>query len=155
MRIPILLAVIYLMYASAAGAQSRVLQPSTELSAEDVVSIQLKALSETENDPATDSGVRRVWAFAHPKNKRLTGPLSRFRAMLRTRAYRPLIGHRRHFMRQVSQSANQAHFAIRVTSANGAVWGYSWRVAKVGEGAQKGMWMTTGVVLVGKLGNAL
>lgn len=136
-------------------AQSPVLRPSPDLSPEDVISIQLKALSDAENDPITNSGVARVWAFAHPANRIVTGPIARFTRMLQSPHYRALIGHRAHHMRRVSLTNDKAHFAIKVTSSDGDVFGYSWHLGKVGSGDYRGMWMTTGVSLVGKLGQSL
>ena len=136
-------------------AQAPVLQPSPDLSPEDVISIQLKALSDVENDPTTNSGVARVWAFAHPANRIVTGPIARFTRMLQSPHYRALIGHRAHLMRRVSLSKDKAHFAIKVTSSDGDVFGYSWHLGKVGAGDYQGMWRTTSVGLVGKLGQSL
>lgn len=136
-------------------AQAVVLRPSLDLSPEDVVSIQLKALSEAENDPNTNSGVARVWAFAHPSNRAVTGPLARFSRMLQSPSYKALIGHQSHHMRQVSISDDKAHFAIKVTSSDGDLLGYSWHLGKVKDGPYRGMWMTTGVALVGRLGKSL
>ena len=136
-------------------AQAPVLQPNLDLSPEDVVSIQLKALSESENDPNTNSGVARVWAFAHPANRSVTGPLARFTLMLQSPSYKALIGHRAHHLRQISLTADKAHFAIKITSNDGDLLGYSWHLGKARTGEYQGMWMTTGVALVGKLGKAL
>lgn len=149
-----LLTLIWMMlFASSAFAQSLV-QPSTELTAENVISIQLKALSDAEYDPETDSGAAQVWAFAHPSNRAMTGPLPRFTRMLKSLNYRPLIGHRQHFLRLVEETKDKAHFAVRVTGQDGWVYGYSWQLAKVPEGAFANMWMTTTVVLGGRLGRA-
>lgn len=155
MQITTLAFVAFLALTLPAAAGSPVLQPNGDLSPEDVISIQLKALSDAENDPLTDSGVARVWAFAHPANKVVTGPLPRFTQMLKSKPYRALIGHRAHHMKQVSLTADKAHFAIKVTDRDGDVFGYSWHLGKVGAGDYQGMWMTTGVSLVGKLGQAL
>ncbi|MGI9476523.1 MAG: hypothetical protein ACR2PI_07450 [Hyphomicrobiaceae bacterium] len=155
MRITAVLLIAFLALSGPVAAQAPILQPSADLTPEDVISIQLKALSEAENDRETDSGVARVWAFAHPANRVVTGPLARFKRMLQSAQYRALIGHRSHRMRQVSLSDDKAHFAIKVTSSDGDVFGYSWHLGKVDAGSYKGMWMTTGVALVGKLGRSL
>ena len=147
--------VAFLALTGACLAQSPVLQPSPELSPEDVISIQLKALSETENNPETNSGVARVWAFAHPANRIVTGPIARFTKMLQSPPYRALIGHRSHHLRQVELTDDKALFAVKVTNGDGDIFGYSWHLGKVGSGDYRGMWMTTGVSLVGKLGRAL
>jgi hypothetical protein len=154
MRSAIVTLITFIALTVSSVAQSPVL-PNLDLSPEDVVSIQLKALSEAENNPDTNSGIARVWAFAHPSNRMVTGPLPRFALMLQSPNYRALIGHRSHHMEQVSLSADKAHFAIRITSSAGTVFGYSWRVGKVGSGKYKGMWMTTNVTLVGRLGQSL
>lgn len=129
--------------------------PSRELSPEDVVSIQLKALSNAENDPATNNGIARVWAFAHPANRAATGPLPRFKLMLQSPSYRALLGHSAHVLKQVAITAEKAHYAIKVTGSNGAVYGYSWHLGRVASGNYQGMWMTTSVAFVGKIGQAL
>ena len=155
MQIFAIAVMVLIVLVSPSAAQSPVLQPSSALSPEDVISIQLKALSEAENDPKTNSGVARVWAFAHSANRIVTGPLTRFTKMLQSLPYRALIGHRSHHMRQVSLTGDKAHFAIKVTSRDGDVFGYSWHLGKVGAGDYQGMWMTTSVSLVGKLGQSL
>jgi len=136
------------------SAQAPIL-PSLDLSPEDVLSIQLKALSDAENNPTTNSGIARVWAFAHPSNRAVTGPLPRFRLMLQSPNYRALVGHRSHHMKQVSLTVDKAHYVVRITSGNGADFGYSWHLGRVANGQYKGMWMTTSVALVGKLGQSL
>jgi hypothetical protein len=50
---------------------------------------------------------------------------------------------------------DKAHFAVKITGGDDAVYGYSWHLGKVDTGTYKGMWMTTAVVLVGKLGQSL
>lgn len=130
-------------------------QPDPVLTPENVISIQLKALSDVENNSATNSGVAQVWAFAHPANRRVTGPLPRFTNMLMSPNYRPLIGHRSHYLRLVSQTDTKARYAIQVTSGDGAVYGYAWHLAKVAKGAYANMWMTTTVLFAGKLAQQL
>lgn len=149
-----LLTLLWTVLFVSSGLAQSIVQPSVDLTAENVISIQLKALSDAENDPARDSGVAQVWAFAHPSNRAMTGPLSRFTRMLKSPNYRALIGHRDHFLRLVKETKDKAHFAVRVTGQDGWVYGYSWQLAKVPEGAFADMWMTTTVVLAGRLGRA-
>lgn len=143
-----------LVCAAPAYAQKPV-APTPDLAPEDVISIQLKALSNAQNNSDTNSGIAQVWAFAHPSNRIVTGPFARFVMMLKSPNYRPLIGHRSHHMREISRSGDKAHYAVKVTGSNGKVLGYSWHLGKVGSGDEKGVWMTTGVTLVGELGRAL
>ena len=75
--------------------------------------------------------------------------------MLRSPNYQMLLGNRGHRIERVSIDDGTAHFAVRVTSRDGGIYGYSWPLSKATEGAAVGAWMTTSVVLVGRLGEAI
>ena len=114
------------------------------LSPEAAVHIQLRALQN--NDvPRPDSGIRKAWAFAHPANKRLTGPLPKFIAMIKQPAYAMLLNHQNHEIRLLEQSDSIAVFAIRVTANDGLVYLCRWQVAPVSGGENDGAWLTIGV----------
>jgi hypothetical protein len=138
---------------SSAQAQ-QLIRPERSLSPADVIRIQLEALSA--NGRGDDmTGIEQVWAFAHPDNRRLTGPLPRFARMLRSPSYLLLLGNRGHRIERVSVDDGSAHFAVRVTSRDGGIYGYSWRLSRTTDGAAAGAWMTTSVALVGRLGEAI
>lgn len=118
--------------------------PSPDYEALEVVEIQLNALRDN-NLSGADTGIAQVWAFAHPDNKRMTGPLDRFARMIKSTAYRTLIGHKRHHIKAISRSDDEALFAVIVTGADGKVVGYRWAVRKVTSGEFLGAWMTTSV----------
>jgi hypothetical protein len=119
-------------------------RPNAALSPAEVVAIQLNAL-QTNDTPETDAGIAQTWAFAHPDNKRVTGPLPRFAQMIKGPMYRVLLGHRSHELKEVSGTGDQVDFAVTVTSRRGEVVGYRWRVAKVAGGENAGAWMTISV----------
>ena len=50
---------------------AEMIKPSKDLSAFDVVKIQLEALKK--NNKLND-GIKQTWLFAHPDNKKFTGP---------------------------------------------------------------------------------
>ena len=50
---------------------AEMIKPSKDLSAFDVVKIQLEALKKNNN---LNDGIRQTWLFAHPDNKKFTGP---------------------------------------------------------------------------------
>ncbi len=120
------------------------LKPDPALSPAEVVAIQLNAL-QTNDTPETDAGIAQTWAFAHPDNKRVTGPLERFAQMIKGPLYQILLGHRSHEIREVLATDDQVDFAVTVTSPTGEVVGYRWSVAKVAGGENAGAWMTTAV----------
>ncbi len=128
--------------------------PDPSLSPERVVAIQLEAL-QTNDEPEPDAGIERAWAFAHPQNKRQTGPLERFTAMLKSPAYAPLIDHRRHRIGTVERSDQRAVLEVTVTSRQGRVLNYVWVVAPIESGEQAGAWMTIQVSPPVDVGNAV
>ena len=118
--------------------------PDPALSPAEVVSIQLTAL-QANDTPEADAGIARTWAFAHPDNKRVTGPLPRFTQMIKGPQYQILLDHRSHEIKEVSRTDDRADFAVTVTSQTGEVVGYRWSVAKVADGENAGAWMTIAV----------
>ncbi len=64
--------------------------PSETYGPGDAVAIQLDAL-ETNDKPCDDAGIMTAYNFASPANRRSTGPLDRFIAMVESPQYRPMI----------------------------------------------------------------
>jgi hypothetical protein len=131
-----------------------VLVPDPGLSPAEVVAIQLAAL-QANDAPETDAGIAQTWAFAHPDNKRMTGPLPRFAQMIKGPQYRMLLNHRSHEVREVSRTDDQAEFTVTVTAENGEAFGYGWIVRKVADGENAGAWMTAAVSPPIRLGDAI
>jgi Domain of unknown function (DUF4864) len=152
MRSSLLTAAMLLMAAPSWAAD--VLMPDPALSPAEVVEIQLTAL-QANDAPEFDAGIAQTWAFAHPDNKRMTGPLPRFAQMIKGPQYRILLNHRSHEVKEVSRTDNQAVFAVTVTAEGGEVFGYSWTVEKVTDGENLGAWMTVAVSPPVKLGDAI
>jgi Domain of unknown function (DUF4864) len=136
------LALAFLILVAPAWA-AELLAPHPALSPAEVVAIQLDALQA--NAAESDAGIAQTWAFAHPDNKRMTGPLPRFAQMLKGPQYRMLLNHRSHEVIEVSRTDQEAVFAVTVTTAAGDVLGCRWTVAKVIDGEHAGAWMTIAV----------
>jgi hypothetical protein len=141
MRTEVLALAFVILIAPARAADP--LGPDPALSPAEVVAIQLDALQA--NEAETDAGIARTWAFAHPDNRRMTGPLPRFAQMIKGPQYRMLLNHRSHEVREVSRTDEEAVFAVRVTTAAGDVVGNRWTVARVRDGEHAGAWMTIAV----------
>jgi hypothetical protein len=118
--------------------------PDPALSPAEVVEIQLTAL-QANDAPQTDAGIAQTWAFAHPDNKRMTGPLPRFAQMMKGPLYRILLNHRSHEVKEVSRTDDETVFAVTITSQTSEVFVYRWSVAKIADGADAGAWMTIAV----------
>lgn len=118
--------------------------PDPSLTPEQVMEIQLEALRRND-EPEKDAGIGQTWVFAHPNNKRITGPLERFAAMIKGPAYRMLVDHRAHTVEPVAINEETAMFAVTVVPASGPVVFYTWRLEKVRIGSLAGSWMTIAV----------
>lgn len=128
--------------------------PDPAMTPEEVVTIQLTAL-QTNNADRPDDGIEQTWVFAHPINKRMTGPLPRFTQMVKGPQYNMLLNHRTHRVEETSRSGRQANFRIIVISKGGDSYDCRWTVEKIAEGKDAGVWMTTAVTAPQKLGQAI
>jgi hypothetical protein len=149
---PWLLVLGLLLVATPSSAAERV--PDPALSPAEVVDIQLSAL-QANDTPERDAGIAQTFAFAHPDNKRITGPLPRFAQMIKGPQYQVLLDHRSHEIAEVARSDDEAAFAVTVTSRTGSVVGFRWLVARVAQGPHAGAWMTVGVSPPIQVGEAI
>ncbi|MAH84474.1 MAG: hypothetical protein CBB68_09110 [Rhodospirillaceae bacterium TMED8] len=118
--------------------------PSPHFTPHEVVAIQLAALK-VNDVPKPDYGIQQTWIFAHPDNKRITGPIQRFSTMIKDTNYQVLLNHIESSIEVVSNDYQQALFNIRIFLQNGDVYGCRWKVARVNDGVYTGSWMTIGV----------
>lgn len=123
---------------------SPIIQPSPALLPEDVVEIQLLGLKLTKGDSSSVE-MQQVWAFAHPTNKAMTGPLPRFARLFDLPSYRPLLGHKSHQILRLAQSENMVQMQVQITGQDGQSYIYLWIVGKADSGAEAGSWMTLSV----------
>lgn len=145
--------IVILLLMVAVGAET-LLQPDANLTPRQVVEIQLRSLQQ--NDvPAPDNGIAQTWAFAHPANREMTGPLARFTVMLKGPNYRRLLNHRSHRIEPVVRTDDMALFNVAIVAADGVTLLLQWRVARVGVGRFTGAWMTVGVSPPLKPGDAV
>ncbi len=134
---------VLLLLAMPAAAQE-LLAPNPSFAPRRVVEIQIQSLQQ--NDvPSPDFGIAQTWAFAHPDNKRFTGPLARFAAMIKGPSYRMMLGHREHTIRLVVQTDDYTLFAVSIITAAEQRASFRWEVSKVRSGVLSGSWMTTAV----------
>ena len=127
-----------IILARQASAESLIV-PAANYTPLEVIEIQLLGLQS--GDPV--QGIEQVWVFAHPFNKRATGPLARFRTLFEMPAYAPLLDLRRYSIKTVSETAIESQFVVSIVTSDGVSYDYFWAVEKVLEGDQAGFWMTT------------
>ena len=105
------------------------IEPAENLTAYDVIKIQLNALK---NNDKNDNGIKQTWLFAHPKNKKVTGPYPKFRLMLYDVHYRILLNHFSHDINLIMSDENRQIFGVRIISSKKQFL-YEWHVEKGSE----------------------
>ena len=120
-------------------------KPNISLKSFDVLTIQLDSLQRN-NIPFNDAGIEQVWKFAHPNNKKITGPLKRFKKMMYSKSYQMLIEHENSEITILSEDINKSVYKVYILSSDKKKYSYIWQVEKVlNEGDLKNCWMTTSV----------
>ena len=126
-------------------AFAELLKPNPALKSIEVISIQLNALKDN-NNPYLNAGVAQTWEFAHPSNRKYTGPLENFVKMMYTPSYIIMLDHTDHKIISVSDQDFIAHFFVEITDKEGNKFGFTWTLEKViTESKFKDCWMTTAV----------
>ena len=138
-------AVLLVVLAAPVGASHFPLtEPDPSLSPEDVVSIQIEALRQNDT-PHEDRGIEVTFNFASPTNKRVTGPLERFKAMVRSPVYGPMIDHRSAEYVNVRVEGDVAQVDVILLSKDGQYLGYRFMLSRQHDNRYEGSWMTDSV----------
>ena len=136
---------IILFFLISLGINAEMIKPDPTISSKDVISIQLKAL-QINNSPFEDAGIEQTWEFAHPNNRKFTGPLNNFTKMIKNPSYSMMIDHIDHKIIPVEEKETTSYYFVELTDVNGKKYGFEWTVEKVSEeGEFKDCWMTVGV----------
>jgi len=108
-----------------------------------VVKIQLLGLQKNDFD-YKDSGIEQTWNFAHPNNKKATGPLNNFKKMIKGEAYQMMIDHLSHTITQLRTSDNWVQFEVIILDKEKIYHKFNWQVEKYSiDGPLKDCWLTT------------
>ena len=119
-------------------------EPDPSLSPRDVVSIQIEALRNNDT-PYEDRGIEVTFNFASPTNKRMTGPLERFKVMVRNPVYGPMINHRSAEYENVRVEGDFAQVDAILQSKDGQYLGYRFMLSRQHGNEYEGSWMTDAV----------
>ena len=133
--------IIYSILLSSSTAE--ILKPSSNIRPSEVVKIQLNGLQKNDLD-FKDSGIEQTWNFAHPNNKKVTGPLPNFKRMIKGDAYQMMLDHISHTITELGSSDNWAQFEVIILDKNKIYHKFNWQVEKYMEdGLLKDCWLTT------------
>ena len=122
---------------------AEILKPSSKIKPSEVVKIQLNGLQKNDLD-FIDSGIEQTWNFAHPNNKKVTGPLPNFKRMIKGDAYQMMLNHLSHTITELGSSDKWAQFEVIILDKNKIYHKFNWQVEKYTlDGVLKDCWLTT------------
>ena len=145
--------VIFFITISTSNAE--LLKPNSNIKPSEVVKIQLLGL-QNNNKVFNDSGIEQTWNFAHPMNKQATGPLDRFKEMLKSNNYQMMIDHISHTITQVRGGDDWVQFEVIILDKEKIYHKFNWQVEKfIEDGPLKDCWLTTMVSSPEPLGSSI
>ena len=147
--------IIILLLATISFSKAELLNPSSAITPKEVVKIQLKGLQQNDLE-YKDSGIEQTWNFAHPNNKKVTGPLNNFKRMIKGASYQMMIDHLSHTITEVGSSNKSAQFEVIILDKNKIYHKFNWQVEKYTiDGSLKDCWLTTMVSSPIPLGSSI
>ena len=135
-------------------AHAEIVKPAENLTAYDVLKIQLTALKNN-NMPSKNAGIKQTWVFAHPENKKFTGPYERFEKMLLGNQYNFLLNHVSHKIKLIMNSKDAYVYSIELISKEKKMYFYKWHLEKSTTDQCSNCWFTTIVSPPTNVGNTI
>ena len=154
-RLLVIYKVILITLFTASVSYAELVKPNNGIEPFQVVKIQLRSLKQNDN-PKKDNGIEQTWEFAHPNNQKNTGPLDRFKTMIKGKSYVMLLNHLDHKVVEIKSSDLTALFEVTVLDKDKVYYKFKWTVEKyTAEGPLKGCWLTTMVSAPMPLGSSI
>ena len=135
-----LILITILSFTKSLGAD--IIKPAENLTAYDVVKIQLTALKNN-NKPSKNTGIKQTWIFAHPENKKFTGPYKKFEKMILGNQYNFLLNHDSHRIKLIMKSKDTYIYNIELISKEKKMYFYEWHLEKTTTNNCSNCWFTT------------
>ena len=142
-RLQIIFKITILLLFNLTISKADILKPNVDIKPSKVVEIQLKGLQKNNAD-YEDSGIEQTWNFAHPNNKKVTGPLPKFKKMIKGDSYKMMINHLSHTITELGKGNNWAQFEVIILDNEKIYHKFNWQVEKYTmDGPLKDCWLTT------------
>ena len=136
-------------------SKADIINPSSDIKPAEVVKIQLAGLQKNDLN-FNDSGIEQTWNFAHPNNKKVTGPLDNFKKMIKGDTYQMMINHLSHTITLLESTDKWAQFEVIILDKDKVYHKFNWQVEKfLLDGVLKDCWLTTMVSNPIPLGNSI
>ena len=119
------------------------IMPNDKFSASEVVEIQLMSLQSNSNQ---NQGIYQCWIFAHPNNKKYTGPFTTFVSMIKNKPYNILLNSKFFKIKVLSENKKKARIEVLLDSNNNRRYKIFWHLGKTTIDSKcQNCWMTLGV----------
>ncbi len=142
-KLQIVFKILFIFLISISISNAELLKPTSDIKPSEVVRIQLLGLQKNDLD-YKDSGIEQTWNFAHPNNKKVTGPLDKFKKMIKGESYQMMINHLSHTITKLGSSDKWAQFEVIILDKEKIYHKFNWQVEKyLSEGPLKDCWLTT------------
>ena len=154
-KLPIIFSIVTIIFLNISYSYADLKSPNNLSLPAEVIKIQLVGLMDNDKD-FKDSGIEQTWNFAHPNNKKNTGPLPNFKMMIKGNSYQMLIDHLNHTITELGSSDKWAQFEVIILDKNKIYHKFNWQVEKYTmDGPLKDCWLTTMVSNPISLGSSI
>ena len=142
-KLHIIFSAVLIFFLSILSSKADLLIPKNSILPAEVIKIQLNGLKNNDLD-FKDSGIEQTWNFAHPNNKKNTGPLPNFKMMIKGNSYQMLLNHISHTITELGRSDKWAQFEVVILDKEKIYHKFNWQVEKLTvEGPLLNCWLTT------------
>ena len=118
--------------------------PNDLFSSIEVVELQMSSLQT--NTKNNNSGIYQCWLFAHPENKKYTGPFNNFKRMISDTSYKILLNSTKFKVKLLNENKNSATYSVNVDAYDNKRNNLTWVLEKASISQDcKNCWMTTSV----------
>ncbi|MBD1164402.1 hypothetical protein IDG86_01315 [Pelagibacterales bacterium SAG-MED13] len=154
-KLPLIFSIVTIIFLNISHSNADLKSPNNLILPAEVIKIQLVGLMDNDKD-FKDSGIEQTWNFAHPNNKKNTGPLPNFKMMIKGNSYQMLIDHLNHTITELGSSDKWAQFEVIILDKNKIYHKFNWQVEKYTmDGPLKDCWLTTMVSNPISLGSSI
>ena len=120
-------------------------QPDPSLNARDVVEIVMSAMANNDY-PYQNHGIEITYNFASPANKLITGPLARFRKMIRVGVYASMLNFKGIKYENYKVDGRNAQLDIILETLDNRTQGFQFRLKRQIDNEFHDCWMTDSVM---------
>ena len=118
--------------------------PNSKLTAYQVLILQLQSLKNN-SKLGNDRGIEQVYIFAHPENKKITGPIKKFKKMIKSDPYSIFLDHNDNKIELAHKDQFHEVYFVKVTK-NKRSKIFLWTLIPYIDDKKNSFWFTVNVI---------